>query len=96
MKTRLKFDTDIGQSEHTCRELKMGASDDNVGSDNHFKSHSFPNVVSKGTLVMVHQHTCNDPINTALRVDDTDDTKRHGDGVTTSGDASAKRVRHTG
>ena len=75
-------------SEHTCRELKIGAVGDNIGSDNHFKSHEFPNKVSKGTLAMVHQHTCNDPINGG--------TKWRGDGGTASGDASAKRLRGSG
>ncbi len=46
--------------------------------------------------VMVHQHTCNDPINTALREADDDGTKRRGDGGTASGDSSAKRGRHPG
>jgi len=34
----------------------------NKESYTHFKTHAFPNVPSKGMLVMVHNITCNDPI----------------------------------
>ena len=86
------FDKYIGRGEHACRELKIGPTGDNVGSDMHFKSHSFPNSFSKGTLTMVHGITCNDPINTTLPEADEGDTKRRRNGGTNSGDSSGKRT----